>query len=397
MGRIEMIDKIKKELCTGCNACYNVCPENCIKMVAGDTGFRYPKVDYDKCTKCRECLKTCPSLNKSSLEYKWKNPKVYAAWSLDEDIRIHSTSGGVFSELAREVILGEGIVVGAKYNEQHFVEHDMADSLDDIKKLRQSKYVQSDIGDIFKRIEEKLSNEKLVAFCGSPCQVTGLLNYLKGPYDNLVTFDFVCRGTNSPKAYTKYMEMLEKKYNSQIEKVWFKNKKYGWNRFSTRIDFKNGKTYVKDRYNDLYMRGYIEENLYMRPCCFGCKYKEFPRVADITLADFWGVGVNDPELDSDKGTSLIMINSDKGDTLFNRIEDRIYRKESTMEMALTGNGAIIRSAISNPNSDKFLRLLDEESFDVSFKKYAKNKGFKRVKIRIYLIGREVKRIFKSMW
>ena len=390
-----MIDKIKKEIFTGCDACFNVCPENCIEMIVDDIGFRYPKVNYAKCTNCKVCIKTCPSLNKSLIADNWREPKVFAAWSLNESIRLNSTSGGIFSELAKEIILDGGLVVGARYNEQHLVEHDMIESIDDIEKLRQSKYVQSDIGDIFIRIEVKLKEEKLVAFCGSPCQVAGLLNYLKRPYDTLVTFDFVCRGINSPKAYTKYMEMLEKKYNSEIEKVWFKNKTYGWNRFSTRIDFKNGKTYIKDRYSDLYMRGYIEENLYMRPCCFDCKYKDFPRVADITLADFWGVGATDPELDADKGTSLIMINSKKGDEVFNKIEDRVFRKESKMEAALPGNMAIVKSAVRNPKSEEFLIMLDMYPFDVCFKKYAQNTGCKKAKNKIYRMGSRIKRFLKS--
>lgn len=390
-----MIDKINKELCTGCEACFNICPESCIEMVVDDTGFRYPKVDYDKCVVCKVCIKTCPSLSKPLLVENWGVPKVFAAWSLNEDIRLNSTSGGIFSELAKEVLLEGGFVVGARYNEQHLVEHDMIENIDEVVKLRQSKYVQSDIKDIFRRIEEKLNKDKLVAFCGSPCQVAGLINYLKRSYNNLVTFDFVCRGTNSPKAYTKYIEMLENKYNSKIEKVWFKNKTYGWNRFSTRINFKNGKSYIKDRYSDLYMRGYIEENLYMRPCCFDCKYKDFPRIADITLADFWGVGKTDPSLDADKGTSLVMINSKKGDELFNKITDRVFRKESTIEKALPGNNAITKSADPNPNSGEFLIMLDKHRFNVCFRKYAQNKGYRRIKNKIYRIGGRVKRILKQ--
>jgi len=389
-----MIDKIKKELCTGCNACFNVCPENCIEMIVDEIGFRYPKVNYDKCTNCKVCIKTCPSLNKPLIAGNWREPKVFAAWSLNESIRLNSTSGGIFSELAKEIILDGGLVVGARYNEQHLVEHEMIESIDDIEKLRQSKYVQSDIGDIFTRIEVKLKEERLVAFCGSPCQVAGLLNYLKRPYDNLITFDFVCRGTNSPKAYTKYMEMLEKKYNSKIEKVWFKNKTYGWNRFSTRIDCKNGKTYIKDRYSDLYMRGYIEENLYMRPCCFDCKYKDFPRVADITLADFWGVAAKDPKLDPDKGTSLIMVNSRKGLQLFNSISEKTFQKESTLEVALPGNVSIVKSAVKNSQSDQFLMMLDDYPFDVCFKKCVKNNLLKIIKKRVRLIIKRIKTSIK---
>lgn len=391
-----MIDKIKKELCTGCDACYNVCPESCIEMVVDKTGFRYPKVDYNKCTKCSICIKICPSLNKPSLIEKWETPKVFAAWSLDENIRLNSTSGGVFSELAKRVLKDGGFVVGARYNEKNLVEHYMISNIDELIKIRQSKYVQSDIGDILKKVKEKLIDDKLVAFCGSPCQVAGLLKYLKKPYNNLITFDFICRGTNSPKAYLRYLDMVEEKYKSNIKKVWFKNKTYGWNRFSTRIDLENKKIYIKDRYDDLYMRGYIEENLYMRPCCFDCKYKTFPRVSDITLGDFWGVGATDPSLDADKGTSLIMINSDKGEMLFNSISKNIFRKESTLELALPGNISIVKSATKNPVSDQFLVMLDDYPFDICFKKLVRKNIVNRTKIKAYRVGSRIKRSIKSI-
>jgi hypothetical protein len=186
--------------------------------------------------------------------------------------------------------------------------------------------------------------------------------------------------------------MLEKQYNSKVKKVWFKNKTYGWNRFSTQVDFENGKTYIKDRYADLFMRGYIEENLYMRPCCFDCKYKSFPRVADLTLADFWGVGAVDPILDPDKGTSLIMINSEKGNKIFNSIGKNIFRKESSLEAALPGNGCITKSAIKNPRSDKFMELINSYPFDVSFKKCVKTTALKNIKRRVYAVARKIKNL-----
>ncbi|PRR84095.1 Coenzyme F420 hydrogenase/dehydrogenase, beta subunit C-terminal domain [Clostridium vincentii] len=390
-----MIDTIKKELCTGCNACSNICPQNCIEMKDDKFGFRYPTVEYDKCIKCQLCIKTCPSLNKVSLNGKWTIPKIFAAWSLDEEIRFNSTSGGVFSELAKQIINNTGIVVAVRYNEKNLVEHCMIETEDEIKIIRQSKYIQSDIGFIYKVIKTKLLEEKLVGFCGSPCQVAGLLNFLGKPFDNLITFDFVCRGTNSPEAYLKYIDMLEKQYESKVKKVWFKNKTYGWNRFSTRIDFENGKTYIKDRYTDLFMRGYIEENLYMRPCCFDCKYKSFPRVSDLTLADFWGVRAIDPVLDPDKGTSLIMINSEKGNKIFNSIRKNILYRESTLEAAFSGNGCIAKSAIKNLKSDIFLEMLHTYSFDVCFKKCVKSNILKRIKRKFYMTASKVKRTLIS--
>lgn len=391
-----MIDSISKELCTGCNACLNICPQNCIEMKEDKFGFRYPFVNNDKCVKCKLCVKTCPSLNKVSVNEKWTEPKVYAAWSLDEEVRFNSTSGGIFSELAKKILTEGGLVVAARYNEKNLVEHCMIDTEVEINKIRQSKYIQSDLGFIYKTIKLRLLDGKLVSFCGSPCQVAGLLNFLDKPFDNLITFDFVCRGTNSPRAYLKYIEMLENKYDSKVKKVWFKNKTYGWNRFSTRIDFENGKTYIKDRYTDLFMRGYIEENLYMRPCCFDCKYKSFPRVSDLTLADFWGVGAIDQVLDPDKGTSLIMINSEKGDKIFNSIRKNIFYRESTLEAAFPGNGCIAKSAIKNPKSDTFLEMLDTHSFDVCFKKCVKSNTLKKIKRKIYMTASKVKRTLISL-
>lgn len=386
-----MIDSIKKEICTGCNACYNVCPKNCIKMKDDKLGFRYPSVNYDECIKCKKCLNICPSLNNISLEDKWKEPKIFASWSLDEEIRFNSTSGGVFSELAKVILQNDGFVVAAKYNEKNLVEHCMIETEEQLNIIRQSKYIQSDIGTIYKTIKNKLLENKEVAFCGSPCQVAGLLSFLEKKYDNLITFDFVCRGVNSPKAYLKYLEMLEKKYNSKIKRVWFKNKTYGWNRFSTRIDFENGKKYIKDRYTDLFMRGYIEENLYMRESCFECKYKDFPRVADITLADFWGVGAIDTKLDPDKGTSLVMVNSEKGNKLFNLIGENTFQKECTIESAFPGNGCIKKSAPRNPKSVEFLEMLDNESFEYCFKKSVPNNKIKRVKSKAYRLASKIKR------
>lgn len=392
-----MIDKIEKKLCTGCNTCYSICPQNCIDMVSDELGFLYPKVNYEKCIKCKKCVEVCPSLGVTSRENKWENPEIYAAWSLNEEIRETSTSGGIFSEFANEIIRSGGLVAGAKYAENHLVEHHIVDSLIGVEELKQSKYVQSNINDVYKKILTELKKDKLVAFCGSPCQVAGLLKYLGKTYEKLITFDFVCRGTNSPKAYLKYLDMLSTKYNSKIKRVWFKNKIYGWNRFSTRVDFVNGKTYIKDRYHDLYMRGYIEENLYMRPCCFECKYKDFPRVSDITFADFWGVGKKKTSLDTDKGTSLLMVNSQKGSDLVEQISDYIYREKMDLGAAILENESIIKSAKKNSDSKEFLKMLDLDSFDVCFKKYAKNTGRRRFNLIIRRKLSYIKTFFASLF
>ncbi|CUQ42660.1 coenzyme F420-reducing hydrogenase%2C beta subunit [Clostridium paraputrificum] len=364
-----MIDKIITEKnCTGCTACVNICPKNCISMIEDKEGFLQPKVDYDKCIKCRMCERTCPVLNGFKAKENHK-PEVYAAWSLNEEIRINSTSGGIFSELAKYVLNQGGVVFGARYNENNNIEHHMIDRIEEIPILRQSKYAQSNKKNSYKEAKKKLLEDCLVLFCGAPCEIGGLLSYLNKPYENLITCDFVCRGTNSPKVYRKYLDYMEKKYDSKIAKVWFKNKTYGWNRFSTQLEFANGKKYIKDRYNDIFMRGYIEKDLYMRLCCEECKFKEIPRNADISLADFWGIGSVKKELDEDKGTSLVMLNSSKGLELFEKIVDNIYYEKSSFEVGVKGNPCIVKSAGMSEKRNAFFKDIDKYEFDVLLKKY----------------------------
>lgn len=333
---------IEKEKCTGCGACSNICPINCIDMVSDNEGFLYPSIYLNNCTNCGRCEKTCPVINGIKNENN-PQPPAYAAWSLDEDIRLNSTSGGIFSELAKKIISDGGYVAGAIYNAKHLVEHCIIDDNDGIVLLRQSKYVQSSSGNIYKEVKEILNKDKSVMFVGTPCQCAGLVGFLGKSYDNLLLCDFICRGVNSPKAYTKYLESMEDEYNSPIKKVWFKNKINGWNKFCTKIEFENGKEYYADRYTDLFMVGFLKYNLYMRTSCSNCSFKGFPRNSDITLADFWGVSLRDKTQDTDKGTSLVLINSPKGNDFLESIYERIFQEESSLSMAVQKNPCAFES------------------------------------------------------
>lgn len=366
-----MVDRIDRNECTGCGVCSNVCPKQAIKMKQDLKGFLYPDVEKTRCIECEICLNKCPAINQTKVLSNYLTPLVYAAWSLDESIRINSTSGGIFSELAKEVLKSGGCVVGAQYNAEHLVEHALIDKEIDLIKLRQSKYIQSDIKDIYTHVEKKLQAQKLVLFVGSPCEIAGIRGYLGKEYENLILCDFVCRGTNSPKAYTEYLKDLENRYQSKIKKVWFKNKTKGWNLFSTKIIFENGKEYIEDRNHDAFMLGYIHYNLFMRDCCSSCKYKKFPRISDITLADFWGVGQHRSELDEDKGTSLVMINSNKGKSLFDSIQDCVFYSECPIDWALQGNTCILNVATKNRFSDEFFEELGIVPFEQLIRKYVK--------------------------
>ena len=208
-----MIDIKNKELCCGCGVCYDICPVKCISMVDDGEGFKYPKIDKNMCIECGACNNVCPIesgkiTNKEALN-------AYAAWNKDEEIRLDSTSGGVFTALAETVISQGGIVIGAQYNESRLVNHISIDTKGEIGRLRQSKYVQSDTNGIYKIVKKKLNLNKPILFCGTPCQTEALLRYLKGKPENLILCDFICRGIISPKVYNNYLSYLEGRYKAK--------------------------------------------------------------------------------------------------------------------------------------------------------------------------------------
>ena len=327
-----------------------------------------------------------------NLKERFNKPDTYAVWSKDDTIRFHSTSGGAFSEFAKVVLKDNGIVVGAQYNEDNLVEHVIIDKINDIEKIRQSKYLSSNMNDSFKEIKQELIKNKLVAFCGSPCQVAGLYSYLGKEYDNLFTIDFICRGMNSPKAFKAWISEIEKKENSKVIRVWFKYKKGGWKSSPkrTRLDFKNGKTKIYSDNNNLYMYGYLTSNLYIRPSCGNCKFKGIPRKSDITLADFWGI---EKKLDDDKGTSMILVNSEKGRNFFEKIKKNMYVYERDFDSIFKGNPMFSTSAKVPQEGNAFLEDLDIYSFSENLKRY---NGFPpKVSIVnkfIYKIKNKIKRI-----
>lgn len=299
---------------------------------------------------------------------RFKVPYTYAVWSKDSNIRYCSTSGGAFTEFAKSVISDGGLVAGARYNSDNVVVHDLIDSYDGIERLRQSKYMSSSMGAIYKRVKAELSTGKLVAFCGSPCQVAGLYSFLGKEYDNLFTMDFICRGMNSPKAFKAWLKEVEQKEGTKATKVWFKYKEGGWKTSPrrTRLDFENGEQRIYEGERNLYMHGYLTSNLYIRPCCGNCRFKGIPRKSDVTFADFWGI---DKNLDDDKGTSMLLINSEKGMVYFQRIRDQLNVFEKDFNSIFDGNPMFSTSVKVPEKGHDFLVDLDNLSFSEDLKKY----------------------------
>lgn len=392
-----MINIVDKEKCTGCCACMNACEEQSITMKSDSEGFVYPQIDISRCNECDSCVRVCPVLKQSSISTKrLSSPQVFAAWNTDHAVRLDSTSGGVFSVLAQKMFDAEGYVAGAVYAENHSVYHIVTNDPKKLDDIRSSKYLQSFIGGLFNNIKQLLKEGKKVLVCATPCQIAGLYQVLGGDCEELTTCDFICRGVNSPKVFLKYIKMLENKYGARAIKIKFKNKTYGWHRFSTRVDFANGKKYIKDRYHDLFMKSYLNSNSFVRPSCYNCQFKNFPRQADITLGDFWGIENINPELDNDCGTSLVMLNSQKGNFFFQSVGSYIFSQECALQDAAAGNPSLTHSIEKKDGRGAFFRDLYLMPFAELGKKYfvPPNKIFKFI-YRVKSATRLFRELYRS--
>lgn len=338
-------------------------------MKCDHEGFWYPKVDTTVCNNCGLCEQICPLLKKTLIPTdRLKSPQVFAAWNKDDAIRLDSTSGGIFSALANKMFDAGGFVAGAVYLKKHTVSHIVTNDRLLLEDIRSSKYLQSYCGEIFNNIKQLIEEEKQVLICATPCQIAALYSVLGKDYVNLITCDFLCIGVNSPKVFLKYINMLEQQCGAQATRIKFKDKTFGWHRFATRIDFANGKTYIKDRYHDTYMRSLLNAH-FVRPSCYECQFKGMPRQADITLADFWGIEKINPELDNDCGTSAVILNSKKGKNFFQDTGETIFSKECSLTDVAAGNRAISESIEHANGREQFFADIDDKPFAELANKY----------------------------
>lgn len=362
-----MIEIENKTDCCGCQACGDICHAEAISFHSDHEGFWYPEVDRNKCTDCHLCEKICPVLNIDALKHHNKSaPKVFGGYNKDIVIRFDSTSGGVFSLLAQAMYKQKGYVSGAIYSDDFKVVNFISDDKKDLRRLRSSKYVQSNAEGLYKRIKSLLESGEKVLACGSPCQMAALRSFLRKDYENLIIVDFLCRATNSPKVFEKYKESLESRYGSKIVAIKDKNKDHGWHSLARKVTFENGQVYYGEGHEDDYRRGY-HANVFERPSCYECKFKGVPRISDITLGDFWGIGSVDPSLEQNLGTSLVMINSGKGEKYFDIIRDKLVMKEFSLDDIVPGNStAIMGGKLPYPagiDRNEFFKSLDEMPFD----------------------------------
>lgn len=398
-----MIQITDKKNCCGCSACGDVCAHKAISFKTDIEGFWYPEVDTAKCSDCGLCEKVCPVINVEKLKKNdFPQPKnAIAAIHKNMKVRWDSTSGGAFSALAETMYEQAGYVGGAVYNEDFSVSNFVSNNSNDLSRLRSSKYLQSNAEGLYRQIKQLLKEGEKVLACGTPCQMAALRAYLGKDYDNLIIVDFICRGVNSPKVYRAYLDSLEKQYGGKVVYVKAKNKELGWRNLTRKVTFDNGKSYYGVRMDDDFRRGY-HTNVFCRPSCYDCPFKDFPRIADITIGDYWGIERVDKNLDNNIGTSMILLNSSKGVQYFEKTKDKLEWIETKFEDILPGNPALLTSIpAANVDRAQFFEDLDKTDFESVTEKYfpkakstdpQKKKGIKLLRSKL----RKAKRFAKNL-
>lgn len=360
------INIIRSEQCTGCTACECVCPKKCVSMKQDSEGFVYPKVNMSLCINCGRCSSVCPVINNEGGN---KPQTVLAEKNKNEAIRKTSSSGGVFYEIASEIIKNGGIVLGCALDDNMVARHIAVDSIKGLERLKSSKYVQSDMGEIYCKVKKYIVAGRRVLFSGTPCQCAGLRNYLGRDYDNLIVVDVLCHGVPSPKLFADYLEYISKQYGGgKPISVNFRNKQKGWKRLYMEIRFDNGKRHYTysgyDRYEGMFLN-----NLSLRPSCYECKFTKAERFGDITLGDFWGIGKKYPEWDDDKGISVVMINTKKGECIWQSVTDKFTGRIESFDLAKEGQRTLYAPTRKNPKRDEFYKIYAEQGCKAALEKY----------------------------
>ncbi|CCY89094.1 4Fe-4S binding domain protein [Mycoplasma sp. CAG:956] len=353
----------EKDLCCGCTACYSICPKNAIKMVRDNEGFLYPEVDREKCVNCGMCKKVCPILNKAKLnEFK---PKAYLFQNSNEEIRKDSTSGGIFTAIGEFVIKNNGIVYGATFDDNFAVNHIGVESVDKLSKFRKSKYVQSNQNNCFKEIKQYLDNGKLVCYSGTPCQVGGLRAYLRKDYENLILVDIMCHSVPSPLVFEKYKRYILKKMNAnKILNINFRDKsKYGYKYSMMMVETDNG-TYSQGIDTDPYLRAFFSD-VSVRTSCYNCHFKTMKRVSDLTIWDCFNINEIDKSFDDDKGTTRVLVQSEKGEKLLENL-DNVRLKELDINIATKKVKEMTNSVNYNSKRKEFFENINDDNV---FEKY----------------------------
>ena len=347
----------EKNRCCGCGACAALCPHEAIEMRPDEEGFLYPAIDPGHCVDCGLCERRCPAL---SAEPRGEKP-AYAARVKEEGVREDSSSGGIFTALARTVLRRGGVVFGAAMDAEFHVSHVGVMEESALRQLRGSKYVQSDADDAYRQTALLLEAGLPVFFTGTPCQVAGLYATLGGDRENLLTADIVCHGVPSPAVFDAYLKMLEAERGAKLTRYVFRDKRKGWKDFSVVATFEDGAQYAAGQQEDVFMRGFLGD-LYLRPSCHGCPYVGERRPGDITLGDMWGAQEIVPDMEDDRGLSLVFTNSEKGIQAFEEIQKETDCRRTDPKRNIPFCPPLVRSYKPHRNRARFFKQFEREGF-----------------------------------
>lgn len=340
--------------CAGCGACANRCPRGCIRMEPDGEGFLYPRIDTERCVECGLCEKACPVLGfrMESGDY-----GTFAVHNRDENIVRASSSGGVFTALAKYTIGRGGAVYGAGFRDDWTVAHLRVDQLEQIPALQGSKYLQSDMGTAYAQAKRDLKNGLPVLFSGTPCQVAGLRQYLGREYDNLLCVDIICHSVPSPQVWRRCLQSI-----GIPAAVNFRDKRESWQGYYLSVSLDDGREVLVRGHENRYMRAFIQ-GLSTRPSCYGCRFKGANRGSDLTLGDFWGIETVCPGALHRSGTSLVLVQSERGRRVFDAVSGSLEIRQTDRGEALGGNPAYFRQAKPHPQRDVFFERLCDAPFD----------------------------------
>lgn len=384
-----MAKQIFEKWCSGCFACAASCPKGCIAMQPDEEGFLYPSVDGEKCINCGLCERVCPIIkNKEKVDEPFVG-KAYGAYARDEAIREKSSSGGLFTLLAAEVLRRGGVVFGAAFDESMKLSHRAIEKEEALSLLRGSKYLQSEIGDSYKQAKHFLEAGRPVYFSGTPCQIAGLRAYLQKDYEGLITQDLICHGVPSPLVFRKYLADKGRERQG-VRDISFRDKREGWHRYGYALSYGDGSESFMPSSGDE-MGQLFGKNLCLRPACHACAFKGVNRKSDITLADFWGVEKVAPTLDDGKGTSLCLVHTEKGKKLFERIRKGMICEEVDLEKCLPYNASMLLSSPLPKGRAGFMKAVAEKGFYSAYRSYAKTSLWRRFWRRL---KSKIKRIFQ---
>ena len=349
-------------------------------MKSDERGFFYPQINHQLCTQCGACDKVCERRMVKKVEETF--PLAYGAYAKDLTLRMESSSGGVFSILAENVLRADGVVIGAAMSKDcYHVEHIIVTNKEQLGMLRGSKYVQSRVNGLYTKVREYLATGRKVLFSGTPCQVDGLKAYLNKEYDNLLCVDIICHGVPSELIWQKYCREIETSTGKKITAINFRHKKYSWERLRSSINSDNNNNIYSAKSQDPYLRLFLQ-NYGLRPSCYYCQHKGLNRNSDITLADFWGIGKIIPSFSDGKGVSLILCQSRKGEDAISSISDKLVIKDTNAAKAIDGNISGLEAGECPKQAEQFWLDSNEMSVKELANKYAPISRKQRIKLCI---------------